>query len=652
MTVINTNVSALKAQNASRAASSSLAQSIERLSSGKRINSAKDDAAGLAISQRMTANIRGLGVAVRNANDGISMAQSAEAALGEVTNILQRMRELSVQSANGTLSSSDRSSLQGEFDHLTAEIGNITKTTSFNGLKLLDGATKTLSLQTGVKAGETVSLKMPNVTTSSLGLNGFKVEGTITTGRVSGTLTTIATDDVLLNGKAALGAAATADTAAALATAINSNTGNTGVRATAYNTLEGSTPSTGSFSAGEITVNGTSVAAAANTEELVKNINRDVAGVTATLNDNGTISLSNDTGENIVVAGSSPSKAGFTAGTYKGFVALQSVSGEDIKVTAKEGAGTQADIQAFGLNQSTDGASFSGKGVTTTATNKLLVTDDVRINGVSVGTSADGSALSKAAAINAISSQTGVSATARAEAKVTVDFTAIPGAADDVTINGKAVDLTAAENVADVVTAINAAGINGVTATTDKDGNLLLVSETGADITVGDAGSFVTALASTSGDASTGSIATGATVSGRLTLSSSTGAEIRVEGAAASLTKVGLAAQGGAGGAVGGKMSISSQDNASRAITVIDKAIDKVAESRGDLGAFQNRLETTINNLNSSAVNLTEARSRIEDTDFSAETTKLAKAQILSQASTAMLAQANQSAQGVLSLLR
>ena len=141
MTVINTNSAALRAQNASRTASMSMSQAMERLSSGKRINSAKDDAAGLAVATRMTSDIRGLTVAIRNANDGISLAQTAESAMGDTTNILQRMRELGVQSANGTISDSDRSNLQIEVAQLKDQIGNIADRTAFNNISIVNGGT-------------------------------------------------------------------------------------------------------------------------------------------------------------------------------------------------------------------------------------------------------------------------------------------------------------------------------------------------------------------------------------------------------------------------------------------------------------------------------------------------------------------------------
>ncbi|MBA4306128.1 MAG: flagellin FliC [Sphingopyxis sp.] len=169
MTVINTNVSALRAQNASRMANRDLGQAMERLSSGKRINAAKDDAAGLAISTRMEAKVRGLNQAVRNANDGISLAQTAEGAMGEISNILLRMRELAVQSANGTAAASDRTAIDAEADALVAQIGDITSRTDFNGTVLIDAA-KTISIQTGVESGETVDIDLVAMTAAGLGI--------------------------------------------------------------------------------------------------------------------------------------------------------------------------------------------------------------------------------------------------------------------------------------------------------------------------------------------------------------------------------------------------------------------------------------------------------------------------------------------------
>jgi flagellin len=653
MTVINTNIAALRAQNGSRMANSALSTAMERLSSGKRINSAKDDAAGLAIATRMSAQVKGLNVAIRNANDGISLAQTADSALGGVSNMLQRMRELAVQSANGTNSSSDRAALQAELSQLVSEVDGVAKSTTFNGVNLLDGSSKNIKLQIGTQASDTVSFGIAAAGAKDLGLQGYKVDGQLTTGRV-GTVSSLAVGDVQINGKDAFASAAAADTAAALATAINSNTSNTNVTATAFNSLRGGQPNTSTFAAGALTINSASVGAAGSVDELVKNINRDVAGVTAVLNDDGTISLSNDTGNNIVVAGSAPTSAGFTAGTYAGYVSLNSANGGAISIKAKDaangyvsGAGTLADVKAMGLNETSDDASFSGAQVSTAA---LDGTDDLKVNGFLVGASATGSAASKAAAINAISGDTGVQATAKTQVKIGLDFTGLPGATD-VQINGATIDLSSVTNLNDVVTAVNTASPGGVRATSDSNGNLILTSENGADITLADAsGTFFASETTIEGQA--GTTASGVTTfGGRVTLSSDTNSQIRVEGSSASIAKAGLATQGGTADFLGGAMSIATADGARTAMAQIDKAINTVSTIRGNLGAVQNRLETRVNVLTSSSTNIADAQSRIEDADFSAETTNLAKAQILSQAATAMLAQANQSQQGVLKLL-
>ncbi len=176
MTVINTNVSALRAQNNSRVANRMQSQAMERLSSGKRINSAKDDAAGLAIATRMDANVRGLNQAVRNANDGISLAQTAEGAMGNISNILVRMRELAVQAANGTLGDDDRAAIQTEVTALVSQIDDIASRTTFNGTDLLKGGTDpadpvTISIQTGLNDGETVDISIKALTAEALGVH-------------------------------------------------------------------------------------------------------------------------------------------------------------------------------------------------------------------------------------------------------------------------------------------------------------------------------------------------------------------------------------------------------------------------------------------------------------------------------------------------
>lgn len=175
MTVIGTNVTAMRAAYASTKAEMGLSQAIDRLSSGKRINSASDDAAGLAIATRMTSQIRGLNAAIRNSNDGISLAQTAEGGMNEITNMLQRMRELAVQSANGTLAAGDRTNLQAEVTELLAQVGDVATRTNFNGVALLDGTNASVDIQTGTSAGETVTVTLTDVDATALGVNAIDI---------------------------------------------------------------------------------------------------------------------------------------------------------------------------------------------------------------------------------------------------------------------------------------------------------------------------------------------------------------------------------------------------------------------------------------------------------------------------------------------
>ena len=235
MTTINTNVMSMTAQRNLGTTSSSLATSMQRLSSGLRVNSAKDDAAGLAISERMNAQVRGLSVASRNANDGISLAQTAEGALGKVGDMLQRMRELAVQSANASNNSSDRTALQAEVTQLRSEIDRVAKTTSFNGTKLLDGTFANATFQVGANAGEGIAIdSIVSANSASLGNTSLATstsainDGTALTAITAGTLTVRGT---------ALGPISVATTAAERNTqvvdAINAKSSDTGVFARA-----------------------------------------------------------------------------------------------------------------------------------------------------------------------------------------------------------------------------------------------------------------------------------------------------------------------------------------------------------------------------------------------------------------------------------
>ncbi len=725
MAVVNTNANALNAQNSLQTTARSLSSAMQQLSTGKRINAAKDDAAGLAISTRMTADLRGMSMAIKNSNDGISMMQTAEGALGQVTNMLQRMRELAVQSSTGSMTSANRKQLQAEFDQLVAEIDNVSQTTNFNGIKLLDGTADGVKIQTGVNQGDQVAVSIASASSKSLGIQGYAVQGELQSGRV-GDMSAVEYNDVLINGKAWAADDYTAATATAsdLASTINANTGATGVRATAYNVVKGFMPTVSSFSEGDLQINGTDVRAAGSVEELVSNINRDIDGITAALDTDGTIVLSNDTGDDITIAGTAPLTAGFDAtggldgaGTYSGYVALESVDGSAISLEVRNpstgfssGGGELDDLARMGFNSVGDDGSVTGQQVmwynvsnTDDRFGKLTLDDAVQINGVKVGVSSDGSAAAKASAINAISGETGVEVSAYTEVVVQLDFdTGIDltvyddGTTNEFSINGTVIDLTdidgagtQASSLNDVISAIEYYGPQGVTASATADGELKLVSDTGQNITiVDDVGTFVQAFddanAPTIGtrslqaedafdntyggddgngggdtDFTDGLTSTadadftdGVTFGGRLTLSSDTGAEINIKGDYQSLRKLGLNEMGGSDSSVGGALTILTQDAAGAAITKLDEAIDNVAMERATLGAFQNRLTAAVDNLSSTSTNLAEARSRVLDADYAQVTTELARAQIIQQAGTAMLAQANQMPQMVLGLLK
>jgi len=345
--IINTNVSSLNAQRNLNKSQGALQTSLQRLSSGLRINSAKDDAAGLAISNRFTTQIRGLNVATRNANDGISFAQTTESALDEITTALQRIRDLAVQSANDTNSASDRQSLQSEVDQLVSEIDRIAGTTTFNGAKVANGSLSTLNFQVGANAGETVSVKGVDARASALGSQPGAVQTTFDGGNAAGASQTglsiqigssanATSVDVLsaANGGSITGASAAnlQDTesddygsgfAKSLAERINNLRedgveGLEGVYATAkttfdYQDVAGTSAANayvgaGTLGNGALAINGVDIGPVEIQEKdangaLTKAINAksDITGVTASIDTNGRLVLTAEDGRDIVV---------------------------------------------------------------------------------------------------------------------------------------------------------------------------------------------------------------------------------------------------------------------------------------------------------------------------------------------------------------
>jgi flagellin len=493
MSVINTNVSAIAAQNSLRTTGLNQSTAMERLSSGIRINSAKDDAAGLAISTRMTANIRGLAAAIRNANDGISLTQTAEGSLASISDNLQRIRELAVQSANSTNYSTDRAALNAEAAQLVSEIDRVASNSTFNGIKLLDGSYQDQALQVGAgnEANDRISVSIASAKSSSLGVGGGSSYNT--------SITSVA------------------------------------VGATA-------------MLSGGLSINGF-VVGASNTD-----------GVSSTGSDASGIAVA---------------------------AAINAVSGQSAVV---------ATVQKTQLAGTTvaDGAQAA------------LASGAVLINGVNIGAiEAAASPVARGAqmtaAINAKSGQTGVVAT----------FSTTTGAVNLSALDGRNIAITATTGTTQTAT--------GLTFTE------------GADVTT----------------------ITRSTVK----LASSNAAGITIAGiTAASLTASGLTAGYSASTATAGAgvstIDLSTAAGSQTALSTLDKAINSITDSRASMGAYQNRLTASVANLENSSMNLQASRSRILDTDYAKETTNLAKAQIVQQAATAMLAQANQSAQSVLALLK
>ncbi len=731
MTVINTNISALTAQNAQRTANNAMGTAMQRLSTGLRINSAKDDAAGLAISQKMTADVRGLAVAMRNANDGISMAQTAESAMGEVTNMLQRMRELAVQSANGTLTAVDRTALQAEVGQLVGEIDNIGVRTNFNGRSLLDGSAKNVRLQTGSRAGESIGFSLGSTRARDLGLGSSPALSA--TGAFAADAATLTTNqslqggDLVING-IAVGATTTTDddnslsakaaSASAKAAAINRVADQTGVRAVVGKTVMNGSAMTAAATDGTITINGVATsnvattAVASDSRRLVRDAINAISGQTGvtafdTGDANGGIRLEAADGRNIEVAlGNTLTAAstGLRVGIQSGTFSLESTNGRPIEISSA--SSSTARLSRSGLAAGTyergiSTVSSDARAVATgAATARSLNNGDLAINGVAIraATTADdtassavapssvrtGSAIAIANAINASSEQTGVTAKANALTIRSTTTTVIgTTAAATLGINGITFDVTLSATDSAQQTRDNVAreinlrsGLTGVTAKDNGLGGLDLTAEDGRNMFVyfdtaeATAANFGLAGATING---TGTSYTAVGVADPLDLSASAVqtaySTVRLESATAIDVRAGSQAFGTAsnftnlgfeensyGAKEGGlrisEVDISTVDGANAALTAIDEALGSVNLDRAKIGAVQNRLEAAVNNLSSNSTNLQASRSRIQDTDFAAESTNLSKNQVLGQAAQAMLARANQSAQQVTQLLQ
>ncbi|GGC99871.1 flagellin N-terminal helical domain-containing protein [Undibacterium terreum] len=480
--VINTNIASLNAQRNLTTSQSSLNTSIQRLSSGLRINSAKDDAAGLAIADRFTAQINGLSQASRNANDGISLMQTAEGALATTGDNLQRIRELAVQSANGSNTATDRAAIQKEVGQLISEMDRTAQTTQFNGLNLLDGSFGTTSFQVGANAGQTITATTANFRTNSYGNNAFSTDGvaaSATAAYAAGTF------DIQGLATKTINVSAT-DTAKTVATSINSVSDTTGVSATAQTDTQVKFVAGQSYSLGLVSDNST----AANVTFTV-GANLDASGLATA------VSAIND----------ASSKTGVTAklNSTNDALILTNASGNNIAITNNSTAATATfdnqNLDASGNAQGAVDAAVANGGTTSKSLGYVVMNSD---KGFTVGNIAGAT-----------------------------DFTA------------------------------NSATLNTVS-----------------------------------------------------------------------------------------NIDVSSAKGATDALKVIDSALSAVNGQRATFGALQSRFSSAVTNLQTTSENLSASRSRIQDTDFAAETANLTRGQILQQAGTAMLAQANSLPNGVLALLR
>jgi len=486
-----------------------------RLSSGLRINSAADDAAGSAIASKMESQVRSLDVAVRNSYDAISMTQTAEGALGEMENILQRVRELSVQAANSTLSTNDRTQIQTEVNTLIAEVDNIASKTHFNNVKLLDGSNANVTFQIGINANDALAVNLDKSDSTSLGLNGSVGVNELSGERLeklSYTTNTILAGDIKINGQDALAATFNSDltavatnTAKAYADAINANTAVHGAEADAFNNL--TSAAIGTFRMdGTITINGNTVENSSSYENLVSNINASVSGVQATLNTDNTVTLSNTNGDDIIIAagGGTSASVGLTTGTYTGSMSIKNLDGSGVKIEAGSvtngytgGVGTLSDVNSFGFNEFSE----AGKLETASVSGTALVANEIKINDVLIGESLSGSAYHVASAINESTGTHGVTADANNKVTLTLDFEARPSATTAFKVNGTSVDLRTANSSADFVSAFNGAVVGDLRASTNTAGTIDIKSESGVSIVISNTDNdFITSATNIHGD--------------------------------------------------------------------------------------------------------------------------------------------------------
>ncbi len=635
--IINSNLASLNAQRNLNKSQGSLQTSLQRLSSGLRINSAKDDAAGLQISNKMTSQINGLNVAARNANDGISLAQTAEGALQEATNILQRMRDLSLQSANGTNSAEERAALNAESIALKNELNRISTTTRFGGKMLFDG-NFTASAQIGARANETISFSVSSFRTTELGTRAERAATAATvTGSAAPTSMTIGTVSTpsALTASAAPASLDFDNTAAGTASTIVGS-----ATPTSHTVTEPTNDilyiSGGSFGFVTITLTPGTYADA---NALMTEINNQLSSSAA----NGLL-------EAYEVSGSVALRELPQTGLYSG----NQISIDNNPWNAAAGI--------FGF------ASATGTGAVAGTPNTADITFDIAIGAATQTITLDQDYTGNTAGlVGAIQSQINGGAL-NGRVTVSADGSGVLSLTQTGTVtDGDQITLTGG----DAATLFGATG-SGSTASTAGSNNAFQIAVNGGaaqTITLADGTYTADALA----DEINRRIDANGTLKGEVratvnegklefkTTDTDVASSITFTAVASNtgLSNLGFTdAQTAAGAAAGpGTSSVESIDistaaGAQSAIATIDAAISEIDATRGDLGAIQNRFTSTISNLKNIAENVSAARSRTLDADFAAETASLSKNQILQQAGISVLSQANSLPQQVLSLLQ
>lgn len=606
MTVVNTNVSASVAQANIKTNQKLMDQAIERLSSGLRINSASDDAAGMAIVNKMDSTIRGLTQAVRNAEDGQNLIDTAEGAQVEVINLLQRLRELAVQSTNDTNTALDRSYIDDEADQILNEINRISNQTRWNGTKLLDGTFDAVQFQLGAQRAEDVEFSVRSVNASKIG--NYRVEGGAS--HLAGSADSIDAHTLTLSGYIGTKAVTVAANASAatVASTVNENTELTGVQATAVTKMEISsvhatgniafTIGNGSSSAAITTTNITDVSDLTALRDSI-NDKSGTTGITAAVvnNDTSKLILTHSTGEDIIISSMS-----------SGDMFVRSLDATEASTNANSATDTTGGLR---IGQATASSTSMSAAATVAAAGTFILTSQATTN---VGGF--------------------VKVAATGHATIVATITLIGTNFDD-------------ESMTETFT-VGAGGsivTNSASATTGTSVNQYktITSSTVTVATITSASMGIMAADSTA-----------ATIVGQLqfdsertySVTSSTGTN-----ATDNFTGGGSTATSATFNNVGA-VDLSTVANAEKAISIVDGAISMVNISRAEMGAISNRLDSTVANLTNIIVNTEASKSHVNDANFAKESSNLTKAQILSQAATSMLAQANASKQSVLALLQ